>query len=62
MRLYGGIDLHSNNCIVVLVDEDNREVLRKRIDNDISKMLTLLTPYRSDITGLVTYFVIVRKS
>ncbi len=53
MRLYGGIDLHSNNCVVVLVDEDSREVLRKRIDNDISKMLALLEPYRSDITGLV---------
>lgn len=53
MRLYGGIDLHSNNCVVVLVDEDSREVLRKRIDNDISKMLSLLEPYRSDITGLV---------
>ena len=53
MRLYGGIDLHTNNCVVVLVDEDSREVLRKRIDNDISKMLALLEPYRSDITGLV---------
>jgi transposase len=53
MRLYGGIDLHSNNCVVVLVDEDGREILRKRIDNDISKMLTLLEPYRNDITGLV---------
>ncbi len=44
MKLYGGIDLHSNNCVVVLVDEDSREVLRKRIDNDISKMIALLDP------------------
>ena len=53
MKLYGVIDLHSNNCVVVLVDEDSREVLRKRIDNDLSNMIALLEPYRSDITGLV---------
>lgn len=53
MKLYGGIDLHSNNCVVVLIDEESREVLRKRIDNDLSKMIALLEPYRIDITGLV---------
>jgi hypothetical protein len=53
MKLYGGIDLHSNNCVVVLVEEDGRELLRKHIDNDLSKMIALLEPYRSDITGLV---------
>lgn len=53
MKLYGGIDLHSNNCVVVLVDEESREVLRKRIDNDISKIIALLKPYQSDLTGLV---------
>lgn len=53
MKLYGGIDLHSNNCVVVLVDENSREVLRKRIDNDIFKMIALLEPYQRDIAGLV---------
>ncbi len=53
MKLYGGIDLHSNNCFVVLVDEDSREVLHKRIDNDLSKMINLLEPYRTDVIGLV---------
>ena len=53
MKLYGGIDLHSNNCVVVLVDEESREILRKRIDNDLSKMIALLEHYQSDITGLV---------
>ncbi len=53
MKLYGGIDLHSNNCVVVLVDEDGCEVLRKRIDNDLCKMIDLLEPYRSNIMGLV---------
>ena len=53
MKLYGGIDLHSNNCVVILVDEESRVLLRKRIGNDLSEMIALLTPYRSNITGLV---------
>ncbi|MFO2699825.1 IS110 family transposase, partial [Legionella pneumophila serogroup 1] len=35
------------------VDEESREVLRKRIDNDLSKMVALLTPFQNDIRGLV---------
>lgn len=27
---YTGIDLHSNNCIVVVIDETNRALYRKR--------------------------------
>ena len=45
MKLYGGIDLHSNNSVVVLVDEDSREVARKRIDNGLSKIIAFLEPY-----------------
>ena len=34
MKLYGGIDLHSNNSVVALLDEDERLVYRKRLAND----------------------------
>jgi len=30
MKLYGGIDLHSNNNIVALSDEEDRIVYRSR--------------------------------
>ena len=53
MKLYGGIDLHSNNCVVTLVDEEGQKVLNKKIDNDLSKMLALLEPYQRAITGIV---------
>jgi len=53
MKLYGGIDLHSNNCVVFLVDEEGQKILHKRIDNDLSKMISLLEPYGKAITGLV---------
>jgi transposase len=53
MKLYGGIDLHSNNCVVVLIDEESREVLRKRIDNDLTRIVALLERYRINLAGLV---------
>lgn len=53
MQLYGGIDLHSNNCVVTLLDEKGQKVLGKRIENDLTKMIALLEPYRNEITGLV---------
>jgi transposase len=33
MKLYGGIDLHSNNNVVALLDEADRVVYRKRLPN-----------------------------
>ena len=53
MKLYGGIDLHSNNSVVVLVEEASQEVVRKRIDNDLLKIIALLEPHRDELTGLV---------
>ena len=36
MKLYGGIDLHATNNVVVLVDEQDRVVYEKRLRNDPS--------------------------
>ena len=33
---YCGRDLHSNNSVVVVSDEDDRIVLQKRLPNDLS--------------------------
>jgi len=33
--LYSGIDLHSNNSLVALSDEEDRIVYRKRLPNDL---------------------------
>lgn len=53
MKLYGGIDLHSNNNVIVLIDEDGKEVLRKRLANDLTLLLDMLKKYELSITGLV---------
>lgn len=53
MKLYGGIDLHSNNSVLVLIDEEDRVVVEKRLRNDLAQMLGELAPYRKRIAGLV---------
>ena len=53
MKLYGGIDLHSNNNVVALLDEEDRVVYRKRLANEAGAVLAALAPYREAIAGLV---------
>lgn len=53
MKLYGGIDLHSNNSVVALSDEEDRIVFRRRLANEASEVLAALEPYGDAIEGLV---------
>ena len=46
MKLYGAIDLHSNNNVLVLLDEQDRIVYERRLPNDLTKVLEALAPYR----------------
>jgi hypothetical protein len=39
---YSGIDLHSNNSVVAVIDETNRVVAEKRLPNDMRKILAFL--------------------
>ena len=34
-NLYGGIDLHANNSMIVLVDDQEQVVYEKRTPNDL---------------------------
>jgi transposase len=53
MKLYGGIDLHSNNCVMVLLDEEDRVVYEKRLPNDLGYVLLELAPYQGRVDGVV---------
>lgn len=53
MKAYSGIDLHSNNSVVALSDEDDRIIYRKRLPNDLGIVLQGLAPYRDQIVGVV---------
>lgn len=52
MRWYSGIDLHSNNSVVVVTDETDRVVCRRRVPNELAKVLEALEPYREELVGV----------
>ena len=49
---YSGIDLHSNNSVVVVSDEVDR-VLVRRLPNDAATILALLATHRDELVGVV---------
>ena len=49
MTLYGGIDLHSNNSYLVLIDDEGTVIVRSRMGNEIGRVLQSLAPYRESI-------------
>jgi len=53
MVLYAGIDLHSNSNVVVIQDEEDNEVRRQRLANDLRTVSAWLEPYREDSAGVV---------
>jgi transposase len=53
MPLYGGIDLHANNSVVVLLNEQDQMMYHQRLANHLPTILEQLAPYHADIKGLV---------
>lgn len=52
MTLYCGIDLHSNNHVVVVIDQEDRRLVEKRLANSLDRTLSLLAPYRQELAGI----------
>jgi hypothetical protein len=46
MKLYGGIDLHSNHSVVTLLDENDRLIYERRLANELDIILVELAAYR----------------
>jgi len=53
MPLYGGIDLHANNSVVVLLNEQDEVIYQKRLPNDLLMLLGQRAPYQAELKGLV---------
>ena len=53
MKLYGAIDLHSNNNVTVLIDEQDKVVYEKRLPNDLGVIAQQLAAYQSSLDGIV---------
>lgn len=50
---FSGIDLHSNNSVVSVTDEEDRVVAEKRLPNELAKILAFLSPWREELAGVV---------
>jgi len=50
---YSGIDLHSTNSVVVVSDETDRIVCKRRVPNELGAVLATLAPYREEFAGVV---------
>lgn len=53
MTCYSGIDLHSNNSVVVVSDETDRVLYQRRLPNELSGIMAALEPYRLELAGVV---------
>ena len=52
MTYYAGIDLHSNNHVLVLIDENDKRVYEKRLPNSIEATLSALAPFWEHIANI----------
>jgi len=52
MKLYCGIDLHSNNSVLTILDENDQIVYQRRLKNDLKKILSVLELYSGAIEGI----------
>ena len=51
--MYGGIDLHSNNSVVAMIDENDHVVGQKRLPNDLTKIVSFLARWKDELAGVV---------
>ena len=53
MKKFSGIDLHSNNSLIVVSDEADKIVYQRRHPNDLAEILRALEPHRDELAGVV---------
>jgi len=52
MKQYSAIDLHSNNNVAVVIDQQDRILLQRRLPNDLDTVLLALAPYKQKLFGV----------
>lgn len=53
MKFYTGIDLHSNNNYLAIIDENDNRIHKRKLPNQPDVILSELEPYRDRISGIV---------
>lgn len=52
MKLYVGIDLHSNNSVLVVLNEADKVVYERRLPNQLPLILEALAPYKKKVQAI----------
>ena len=53
METYAGIDLHSSNSYVGIIDEQDKRQFGRRFPNSLSQILVALEPFKSNLQAVV---------
>jgi transposase len=53
MKSYAGIDLHSSNNYIGIIDENDRRMYQKRLPNQIEHVVQALEPFKETLQGVV---------
>jgi len=53
MQLYAGLDLHSRNTYIGIMDKEFKRVFGKRVLNKLPVILKTLTPFQDQLKGIV---------
>lgn len=53
MELYAGLDLHSRNTYIGIMDDTLNRVFKKRVVNDLDQILHILKPFKKRLKGFV---------
>ena len=52
MGLYSGLDLHSRNTYIGILNPDFNRVFKKRVSNNLDLILQTLQPFKDQLKGL----------
>ena len=53
MKAYAGIDLHSSNSFIGILDQEDRRLYGKRLPNDLESILSALEPFKESLDSVV---------
>jgi len=53
MQLYAGLDLHSRNTFIGIMDKEFKRVFAKRVSNNLPLIIKTLEPFQDQLKGLV---------
>ena len=51
-RLIAGIDLHSNNLMIGLINQDGQRIAHRKLDCELEQVLHFLKPFKSRLKAL----------